>query len=195
MNAIRFFLEEHAFTYNVPRDLVYAGLSDAQLRQVPHDGQNSLIWLLWHSARWEDFTTMLLDTGCPPVFNESDWLTRMNIDRRDGGTAMTRDECATFNAQVDVAGVQAYWNAVANRTCEAVQHLSPERLDEPVGEAQLRRVFDEGLIGSEGARWLEQWLANRTRAWCLSLIILHRAEHLLGEALSVRGQAGFPLGL
>jgi len=194
MNTIQFFLEQQAFTKSVVNDMVYAGLSDPQLRTAPYEGQNSLIWLLWHTARWEDLIVTVLSDS-KQVFDEADWLTRMNITRSDAGTAMTSEECSAFNTQVNIDGVQAYWEAVSNRTCDAVQLLNPETLRDVVTTARLRPAFDGGMIGSERARWVEGWPANHTTSWFLTFLILHRAEHLLGEALSVRGQGGFSPGL
>jgi hypothetical protein len=37
--------------------------------------------------------------------------------------------------------------------------------------------------------------ANRTKAWYLAAVNMHNAEHSVGEALCVRSQAGFALGL
>jgi len=37
--------------------------------------------------------------------------------------------------------------------------------------------------------------ANRSRAWLLSFVIWHAAEHLLGGAVCVRRMSGIPLGL
>jgi hypothetical protein len=43
---------------------------------------------------------------------DQDWLTRLNVSRRDLATGMTPEECAAFNAQVNIAGVKLYWAAV-----------------------------------------------------------------------------------
>lgn len=149
MDALQFFREQHDLVRSIVNGMVLAGLSDDQMRTRPRENQNSLVWLLWHTARWEDFAMTVLDESSVQVLNENDWHERMNICRRRGGTGMTPEECAEFNTNVDVAGVGAYWDEVG----------------------------------------------SRSRAWYLSFANWHAVEHLFGEALSVRGQEGIPLGL
>jgi len=84
--------EEEVWTqYNTIRamvdDLVFAGLSEEQLRQSPNQDQNSLAWLLWHASRWEDFLLSLLDTNHRQVLDQEDWPGRLNLSRRDGALA------------------------------------------------------------------------------------------------------------
>jgi hypothetical protein len=64
-----------------------------------------------------------------------------------------------------------------------------------VDTAFLQQTLADGLIGNERAHWLAPFLADHTKAWFLSYVVWHHAEHLFGEALCVRSQAGFALGL
>jgi hypothetical protein len=174
--------------------MMLAGLSDEQIRRHPQEGQNSLVWLIWHVARWEDFMITLLDPEQRQLFDQEDWMGRMRLARRDGGTGMTYEECAALSAQIDLAELRAYWDAVGWRTRAVAQALDPLTLDEPVDAERLRRHFADGILGSERATWVEQFFANRTNAWLLSLVNIHLAEHLLGEASCVRSLGGVGLG-
>ncbi|MFN8443453.1 MAG: DinB family protein [Caldilineaceae bacterium] len=195
MNATQFFLVEYDSINGIVENIVLNGLSDAQLRQAPAPGQNSLAWLLWHVARSEDFGITVLDGKQPQVLSQGDWLGRLHVTRRDVGTAMTSEECAAFNEQIDISGLQAYRTAVATRTRAVINELNVDQLGEMVNEAHLCATFADGVIGSERARWLEQFFANHTQAWWLGFLNWHSAEHLLGEASCVRSQNGFPLGV
>ncbi|MFN8487275.1 MAG: DinB family protein [Caldilineaceae bacterium] len=195
MNANQFFLVEYDSINSIVENVVLKGLNDAQLRQAPAPGQNSLAWLLWHVARSEDFGITVLDGKQSQVLSQTDWLARLNVTRRDVGTGMTIEECTAFNAQIDLGGLQAYRAAVADRTRAVVTALQPAQLEEPVNAAHLRATFAAGIIGSERARWLEQFFADHTQAWWLGFINWHGAEHLLGEACYVRSQNGLPLGV
>ncbi len=195
MDAVQFFLEQYNTVRTTVDELVFASLSEEQLRQSPGQDQNSLAWLLWHASQWEDFVLTLLDTNHPQVLDQEDWLGRLNLSRRDGGTGMTAQECTDFNAQVNITGLRAYWAAVGQRTRQIAQTLRSEELDEAVDESLLGQAFTNGIIGNERARWVEQLCAGRNKAWFLSLVVWHQAEHLLGEALCVRSQAGVALGL
>jgi hypothetical protein len=195
MEATQFFLDQQQVVRAIVDGMVLGSLSDDQLRHCPGEGQNSLAWLLWHAARMEDFAVTVLDAKRPQVLHQNYWLKWLNLSRRDVGTGMTADECAHFNATVDIVGLRAYWEAVGRRTREVAGSLRPEELDEPVDESRLGQTSGDGVIGNERARWLEQFFAGRTKAWFLSFVTWHHAEHLFGEALCVRSQSGIALGL
>jgi hypothetical protein len=195
MDTLLFFLEQHMTVRTIVEDMVLRDLSDEQLRRAPSDTQNSLAWLLWHTSRCEDVALAVLDLEGRQVLDQDDWARRMNLERRDVGTGMTVDDCAVFNAQINIAGLWAYWRAVGQRTLEQAVLLDPKGLADVVDEAHLGQVFGQGIIGNERARWVEQFFAKRTNAWWLSFVIWHSAEHLFGEALCVRSQAGIALGI
>ena len=195
MNASRFFLDQHGLVESIVRDFVLGDLSDAQLRACPHEGQNSLAWLLWHAARWEDVVVNAWVAGRPQALDEDGWPARLRLSRREVGTAMTAAECADFNGAVEVSAVSEYWQAVGERTRAVVRSLGPEQWDEVIDEARLRRAAADGAVANARAPWLDQFFAGRTTAWLLAFLNVHNAEHIIGEALAARGQAGIPLGL
>jgi hypothetical protein len=194
MEARQFFLEQYDFMRSIVDTMVLSGLSEAPLRHAPQPGQNSLAWLLWHTACWQDVAMAVLGGARPQVLHQEDWLRRMHLTRRDTGTGMTADECATFNAQIDIADLQAYWEAVGQRTREVARAFDPAVLDDLVDEAHLHQTFADGVIGSDRTRWLEAFFAGHRYAWWLGFVLWHTAEHLFGEALCVRSLAGIPLG-
>ena len=98
MNATQFFLVEYDSINSIVENFILQGLTDAQLRQSPGPGQNSLTWLLWHVARNEDVAITVLEGKQPQVLRQADWLPRLNLTRCDAGTAMTAEECAALNA-------------------------------------------------------------------------------------------------
>lgn len=195
MKATQFFLAEYDSINSIVDNFILQGLTDAQLRQSPGLGQNSLAWLLWHIARYEDVAITVLEGKQPQLLHQADWLSRLNLTRRDVGTAMTAEECVAFNAQIDFAGLQAYRTAVAARTCAVVTALNADYLEELVNTLHFQATFADGVIGNERARWLEQFFANHTQAWWLGFINWHGAEHLLGEAFYIRSQNGIPVGV
>jgi hypothetical protein len=195
MDAQQFFLEQYDFMRSIVDGMVFSGLSEVQLRHAPQAGQNSLAWLLWHTARWQDVAMAVLDGERPQVLQQDDWLRRMPLARRDTGTGMTAEECTAFNAHIDLAGLRAYWEAVGQRTREMARALAAAELGAAVDESPLRQVFAAGVVGNESARWVEQFFAGHSKAWFLGFVLWHSAEHLFGEALCVRSLAGIPLGL
>jgi hypothetical protein len=191
----QFFLQQYDFVRSVVEGTVLSGLDDMQMRHHPQEGQNSLAWLVWHVARWEDFMMTILDPEQRQVFDREDWMERMRLTRRDAGTAMTYAEAAALSAQIDLTALRAYWDAVGQRTRAVAMAIDPRMLDAPVDADRLQRHFANGILGSERARWVEQLFANRTNGWLLSFVNIHLVEQLIGEASCVRSLDGIGLGL
>src|SRR5262245_40583992 len=195
MDGRQFFLQQYDFLRSVIEGMVLNGLNDAQLRQHPQEGQNSLAWLVWHVARWEDFMMTILDPEQRQLFDRQDWMGRMRLTRRDAGTAMTFEEAAALSAQIELTELRAYWDAVGQRTRVVAMTVDPQLLDAPVDADRLQRHFADGILGSERARRAEQFFANRTNGWLLSFVNIHLVEQMVGEALCVRSLGGIGLGL
>ncbi|MBI4636314.1 MAG: DinB family protein [Candidatus Rokubacteria bacterium] len=202
MDGLKFFLVQHARLHGAEvapveggsfADRVFGGLSDDQLRLRPGRGLNSLAWLLWHVARTEDVAVNLVIAAGRQVFDDG-WAGRLGVARRDIGTAMTDDEVSDLGARIDLAALRAYRTAVGRRTREVVGALPSAAWDEPVGPADTDRAVAAGAFGPR-ADWVPGLWQKRSRAGRLgSTAITHTAVHL-GEALTVRSQAGLGLGL
>jgi hypothetical protein len=194
METKDFFLEQ----FDTVRELFYEhclkGLPDEQLRYQPKEGLNSIAWMMWHTARVQDFGNTLVCPGRKQVLNE-DWVARLNVSRRDIGTGMTREECAEFNQAVNIGGLRAYCDAVANAVREVARTVPAAALREPVDSGQVHRMLEDGTIGNERARWLPAFLDGQSRGWFMSMAVWHMAEHLLGGVACTRRVSGIPIGL
>ena len=164
MDTIDFFVRHYERLHmQVERDFLHE-LSEAQMRLRPH-GLNSIAWLVWHMARYEDLLNLLL-VGRPQLLDEEDWLRRLHLSRRDLGTGMADDEVSDLSARLDLAALCDYYTAVGRRTVEVVRSLRPEALDEVPDLHRLRAagVVRENVLGvieqREGqskGQWLGQW--------------------------------------
>ena len=202
MDTVSFFLIGHGRLHAAEvaggapyADRVFTELSDDQMRARPGTGLNSLVWLLWHMARTEDVAVNLVVAGRPQLLDE-DWLGQLNVRWRTIGTGMTDDEVSELTAHADIAAVRAYRSAVGLRTREAVTALRPEAWDEILGiadttSANAAGAFGRGWVDGVGYR---AWQGHSRAAQLASSAIAHNAMHL-GEAVTVRSQAGFGLGI
>ena len=200
MDLVTFFLQQHAAVHAsdvsghvFPSQRIFGELSDDQMRMRPGTGLNSLIWLLWHMARTEDAAVNPVVAGRDQVLDD-EWMRRMNVPWRIIGTGMTDDEVAEMTARADVASVRAYRSAVGRRTREVVGALRPSAWDEIVGVEDIER----GALAGAFRDWVEgtpyPWLGWTRGDQLASSALRHNAAHI-GEAITLRGLAGVPLGV
>lgn len=200
MDTLAFFLAQHARLHAADvaeerslAERVFGGLTDEQLRLRPGKGFNSLAWLLWHTARTEDVGVNVVVANRRQVFDEG-WAERLKVPRRDIGTGMADDEVAELSARIDVGAVKTYRSAVGRRTREVAAALPAAAWEEIVGPADIDRAVAQGAFGP-AASWVAQAWQGQSRAMRLgATTITHNAMHL-GEAVTIRSQAGLPVGL
>jgi len=200
MDLVTFFLRQHAAVHAsdvsghvFPSQRIFDGLGDGQMRMRPGTGLNSLVWLLWHMARTEDAAVNPVVAGRDQVLDD-EWMRRMNVPWRIIGTGMTDDEVTEMTGRADIASVRAYRSAVGLRTREVVGTLRPEAWDEIVGVEDIRRAAAAGALRDwvEGTKY--PWLGWTRGDQLASSALRHNAAHM-GEAVTIRGLAGFALGI
>lgn len=192
MDGVEFFREQHQLVRRVVNGLVLSGLDDDALRRHPAGEQNSLAWLLWHAARYEDVVINTWLLGGPQVFDDGEWFDKLGTRTRHVGTGTGNAEARRLSATVDLAALRGYWAAVSDRTGEALESVD---LSAHVDATRLRRAAADGAAVNELSPWLDDFFAGHPGSWFLSFLTVHNAEHLVGEALAVRGQTGVSLGL
>ena len=174
-------------------DRVLGRLSDAEMRARPGKGLNSIVWLLWHMARVEDVAVNLVVADGQQVLDD-DWVRRMNVPWRIIGTGMTDEEVGELTTRAGVAAVRAYRTAVGLQTRDVVKALRPEAWDEIVGFADTARAAAAGAFRPNSG-WVDgvgykPWQDHSRGERLSGSAIRHNAMHL-GEAITVRSQAGF----
>ena len=177
MDAIGFFLTRYADLHRGLVDGLLTKLPEPQLRGRPHPGVNTIVWLLWHSARIEDLSVNRFLADRPQVLDE--WLERLGAGRRDVGTGMSDTEVDALSARIDLEALRGYWNAVSDRTLALVDSFRGSDLDAVVPAERVAGVVRaEGAV-APGAEWLtEFWAGGRTRAWVLAqTALLHPYGH------------------
>jgi hypothetical protein len=195
MDAKDFFLTQHATLHGLVDQLVVGGVTTSNLRRCPAGGGNSLAWLLWHGARWEDVIVNAWICGQPQVFDTLPGAQGLGVATRRVGTGMTQDEVHDLSAAIDVDELHAYRAATAAATSAAVSGLSDADLGRELPLERLAVGLPDGAFGNERAMWMDEFWSGHPVSWFLAFLNLHGAEHLFGEALVVRSQIGIPLGL
>jgi hypothetical protein len=192
MDTIQFFLLHHARLTTQIEDH-FGQLTDDQMRVRPHPLMNSIAWLLWHSACGEDMLNVLL-VNHSLLLDESDWLRRLKLARRDVGTGMTTEQVSEFSDKVDIESLRSYHAAVGKRTENIAQDLRLEQLNEVPDPSQVHQLFHEGGIFGPQASAGEQFYAGKTKGWFLGhLGLTHPREHF-AQAIIVRKMLGLGSG-
>jgi DinB family protein len=192
MDALGFFLLRYDATHGGFVEELFAGLTDAQVRERPH-GLNSVAWLVWHATRVEDAAVSRFVADRPQVLQEGDWRRRLRIEQQDVGSGMTGAEVASVSARIDTAALRSYARAVAERTRSVAGSLAPVAWEEIVSPERVRSVVAaEGLLVDAG-RWVEEfWARGHSRGWyLLQTALLHPYGHWF-DAMATRGQLGAP---
>ncbi len=128
---------------------------------------NSIAWLIWHSARVQDF--QLCDiAGVEQVWIRDGWMDRFGLDlpRDSHGYGHTPEDVGKVRAPADL--LAGYYHAVHKVTLEYIATVTPE---------ELSRIVDR------------RWTPAVTASARLVSIIDDCAQHL-GQADYVRGIAG-----
>jgi hypothetical protein len=111
---------------------------------------------------------------------------------------MLPDDVDSLTRGADIAAVKAYRAAVGQRTQEVVRALEPGAWDEILGITDTGRAADAGAFASN-VPWVagvgyRAWQGHSRAVQLASSGIAHNAMHL-GEAVTIRSLAGFPLGI
>jgi len=171
----------------------FAGLSDEQMRVRPREDLNSLAWLMWHIARAEDIFSNIILSGRDQVVDDG-WLPRLKISRRDFGIGMSKPEVAELTAQVDVAALRDYRDAVGRRTQEVIRGFGPADWQGELQAPALEKAASLGCFGPQG-ELVAKAFTGRPRIGILGgLLVTHAAMHM-GEAQTIRTAGGFGSGI
>jgi hypothetical protein len=145
-------------------DALTDGLTDDESSYRPTADANSIAWLLWHSARVQDFQVADI-AGVEQAWTRDGWVDRFGLDLPpdDTGYGHTADDVAKVWAPAEL--LAGYYLAVHQLTLDYVAGVTG---------AELARIIDRG------------WDPPVTASMRLVSIIDDCAQHL-GQAAYLRG--------
>lgn len=194
MNSIEVFLLDHArvhaaaLTNNAGglsvAELAVRNLTDDQWRLRPH-GLNSLAWIMWHIARFEDVAVNVMVAGRVQVLQEEGWADRLGVRRVDAGTEMTPEDVDDFSRRADIPGIREYRAAVGTRTRRFAATLGPGDLDSIPPAERLERVRVDGVFIPE-AEWVLKIWEGKSAGWFLTWLAAGHSYMHLGQGRWVK---------
>ncbi|HUB55686.1 MAG TPA: mycothiol transferase [Mycobacterium sp.] len=150
-DAVRELLRD-AFTRLIEHvDELTAGLTEEQANYRPSPDANSIVWLIWHSARVQDIQLAPI-AGIEQVWTHDGWVDRFGLDlpRNDSGYGHGPDEVAKVRASAEL--LAGYYHALHKVTLEFVARVTAEDLarivdrnwDPPVtASARIVSIIDD----------------------------------------------------
>jgi hypothetical protein len=191
MDTLGFYLLHHERAHEGMVWCLETGVTEEQIRRRPHETVNSLAWLLWHVARTEDVCLNRFVADRRQVFDEEDWMPRLNVARRDIGQGMTFAEVDDLSGRLDLAAARSYWSAVGCRTVEIIRELRLEDLDTFVGAAHVEQVIEgDGVVRGDDVPRIRDFWSGLTRGYFLGYLGLTHTFAHLGEADTICGLYG-----
>ncbi|MGK2881938.1 MAG: mycothiol transferase [Mycobacterium sp.] len=142
------------------------GLSDGLATFRPTPQANTIAWLLWHSARVQDYQLAEI-AGFEQIWTRDRWVDRFSLDlpREDTGYGHGVDDVAKVRASADL--LAGYYQAVHQMTLQYVATVTRD---------ELARIVDT------------RWNPPVTASARIVSIIDDCAQHL-GQAAYLRGIA------
>ncbi len=192
--AIGHFLHHHAMLHSAKmanvglwsyEDEILDDVDEVQIRRIPHGREHSILWCIWHIARIEDVTMNLLVANTNEVFEEGQWLTKLNAPIQHTANALAEDEVEALSQQVDIAALREYRIAVGRRTREIVKTLEPGSLKKKVEQAQIERVTAKAVVHPDAQGIIDYW-SKRSLA---GLLLMPASRHILvhlNEAVALK---------
>ena len=124
------------------------GLSDEDLYRLPSPDTNSMVWLVWHMSRYNDYSTALL-RDVPQAWADGGWAARFGMAEDAMGIGDTPEQVKAFQPDRELLFQYA----------EAVKDAAQERLAKSSG-ADLDREFETRFGARPGVRVIAGMLGD-----------------------------------
>lgn len=190
MDISQVFLQRYNALYNFWLAGIWEATPHELMRERPHPRVNSIAWNIWHLTRVEDAGLNRFVVDRPQVFDEGQWMERMNITWRHHGTDMTFAEVDELDQRINLSALQEYSQFVQLRTREIISTLLPSDLDHTMDEDHLRHLMrDEGLARSNSEGFVKNYLGWSKGKCLMNFGMTHPYQHVgeIGVIASLLG--------
>lgn len=157
-------------------DLLLRDLNRTEYAVMPSSKDETIAWVLWHTARIEDLTMGILAAEAGQVFNE-EWRAKIETPITDTGNALSDDELMNFSHCVNISELLNYRNEVGRKTRAIVNSLTAEDMKRKVTSAGLEKILSEGGVTSqEDSLWLLDFWGKKDVA---GLLLMPPSRHTM----------------
>ena len=161
-------------------DELWENLDEETIRTATNEKGRTIVYGIWHSTRIEDITMNILVADFKQVFEEEDWLQKINSSIKDTGNALTKEEILEFSKDININQLKEYRIAVGRKTREIINNLNRTDLKRKMKKESLQRILDDGAVENvEAANWLiEFWGKKNVAGILLMPVIRHHVVHI-----------------
>jgi hypothetical protein len=149
------------------------------LRNQPHPAANTVVWNIWHALRVEDIGISRFVADTPQLHARDGWEKRLRTGVAHNGSGMPLSQVVTLSAQIDIAALHAYAQAVRQQTVALLAALPAVELTHTWSDHHIAHVLDTEGVAHHDAAALVAWYQPWSRArWLLSSAGTHLYEHI-----------------
>lgn len=157
-------------------DNLIGDLKEWEYAVMPTSKDETIAWVLWHTARIEDLTMGILAVGEDQIFNDT-WKRNMNAPVTDTGNAMSDDEIMELSKSLRIEELLQYRSTVGTRTRQIVERLNPEDMTRKVSLKLLDKVrLEGGVTEAEESSWLLDFWGKKDVA---GLLLMPPTRHVM----------------
>lgn len=157
-------------------DNLIGDLKEWEYAVMPTSKDETIAWVLWHTARIEDLTMGILTAGEDQIFNDT-WRRNMNAPVTDTGNAMSDDEIMELSKSLRIEELLQYRSAVGTRTRQIVERLNPGDMTRKVSLKLLDKVrLEGGVTEAEESSWLLDFWGKKDVA---GLLLMPPTRHVM----------------
>ncbi len=136
----------------------------------------TIAWVLWHTARIEDLTMNYLAARQEQLF-DSGWQQAMRVDNTDTGNAWSDDEILQFSHEVDIKALLNYRRQVSLRTRTIVNELHAADMRRQVQAEDLDKIWAvKGVSEHVDSMWLLDFWGKKDVA---GLLLMPPTRHVM----------------
>ena len=157
-------------------DSLLHDLAPREYGMMPTSKDETIAWVLWHTARIEDLTMNILVVGGKQIFDR-EWAKQMNTPIFDTGNGLSDDEIMELSQRLNIEKLLAYRTAVGQRTRDIVKSLSAEDMKRKVSLHRLNIIKQEGgVTNQDDSLWLLDFWGKKDVA---GLLLMPPTRHVI----------------
>jgi hypothetical protein len=148
--------------------------------------ETSILWDIWHITRIEDIVANIIIGNSEEVLND-EIQKKLNIEARDTGNAMSKDEIELLNKNINIKELNEYRIKVGKQTVKIIKELKYSDMKRKVEKKQLDKIMKTGgLLEDEKSKWLLDFWGNKNVLGLIMMPITRHQTMHLNDCVSIK---------